>query len=69
MIVCVCHFVREEEIERAYRNGAWTPEAVTAATGAGSTCGCCRQFIAEMVSRMDHPEAAQALEPDSDSTG
>ena len=69
VIVCVCHFVREEDVERAYRCDAWTPKAIIAATSAGSTCGCCRQFIEELVGAMDHPEASQALEPDPDVPG
>ena len=53
MIVCVCHFVNEADIQRAYYAGAWTPEAVIMATGACSTCGCCRQTIEETVAALD----------------
>ncbi len=53
MIVCVCHFVREADIQRAYYEGAWTPEAVIMATGACSTCGCCRQMLEEVVAALD----------------
>jgi bacterioferritin-associated ferredoxin len=53
VIVCVCHFVREADIQRAYHQGAWTAEAVIMATGACSTCGCCRQMIEEVVAELD----------------
>jgi bacterioferritin-associated ferredoxin len=53
VIVCVCHFVREADIERAYHAGAWTAEAVIMATGACSTCGCCRQMLEEVVAALD----------------
>jgi len=53
VIVCVCHFVREADIQRAYYQGAWTSEAVIMSTGACSTCGCCRQMLEEVVAGLD----------------
>jgi bacterioferritin-associated ferredoxin len=62
VIVCVCHFVREADIQRAYYQGAWTPEAVIMATGACSTCGCCRQMLEEVVATLDEAAAAEERE-------
>jgi len=53
VIVCVCHFVREADIQRAYYEGAWTSEAVIMSTGACSTCGCCRQMLEEVIAGLD----------------
>lgn len=60
VIVCVCHFVREADIQRAYYEGAWTPEAVIMSTGACSTCGCCRQMLEEVVAALDQSARGDA---------
>lgn len=49
MIVCVCRFVSDRQIRSARASGAGTLEAVAAATGAGTDCGCCRGTIAKML--------------------
>jgi bacterioferritin-associated ferredoxin len=67
VIVCVCHFVREADIQRAYYEGAWTPEAVIMATGACSTCGCCRQMLEQVVAALD--QAVPEDEPETPSVG
>jgi len=52
MIVCVCHAVSEGSIRAAAASGA-SHEDVVAETGAGSSCGCCAEFVAAIV----HEEA------------
>jgi bacterioferritin-associated ferredoxin len=49
VIVCVCRFVSDRAIRAARAAGARTIEAVAAATGAGSGCGCCRGEITRIV--------------------
>jgi bacterioferritin-associated ferredoxin len=62
VIVCVCHFVNEADIRRAYYAGAWTAEAVIMATGACSTCGCCRQMLEETIAALDGSEQEEVPE-------
>ena len=48
MIVCICHAVSEGSIRAAAARGA-SHEDVIASTGAGSSCGCCSDFVAAIV--------------------
>jgi bacterioferritin-associated ferredoxin len=51
VIVCLCRGVSESDIRRVIERGAGTPDAVTAACGAGGDCGACtivlRDILAE----------------------
>lgn len=49
MIVCLCRFVTDRDVRAARARGADTVEAVSAATGAGTGCGCCRGAIATIL--------------------
>ncbi len=48
-VVCACHGVRRVTIDDAIRNGCDTPDAVGAATHAGTNCGSC---IPELVAAL-----------------
>jgi bacterioferritin-associated ferredoxin len=48
MIVCVCKGLSDRDISAAIRNGATGAEAVAAATGAGTDCGCCVEVVEEI---------------------
>jgi assimilatory nitrate reductase catalytic subunit len=48
-MVCVCLKVGAKAVEGAIAAGARTPDAVGAATGAGTNCGSCRPEIARMI--------------------
>jgi len=43
--VCICHAVTDLQVDVAIRAGADTADAVGAATGAGTSCGGCRNRI------------------------
>ncbi len=45
MIVCVCRRISDQAIDAAIAGGAHGPEAIAAATGAGTDCGCCKEAI------------------------
>lgn len=49
MYVCVCRAVTHVRVNAVIDAGAQTVDAVTAACGAGSDCGACREKIGEMV--------------------
>jgi bacterioferritin-associated ferredoxin len=49
MIVCSCLAVSSDEIEELVEDGVDTVAAVSAACGAGTDCGSCRQQIAEII--------------------
>jgi len=49
MIVCVCQNVSDRAIAAAAEKGAKDVGDVTRATGAGTSCGCCHETIAEML--------------------
>ena len=49
MILCICNVVSDREVDAAIEAGAGTVDAVGAATGAGTGCGCCRQAIADRI--------------------
>jgi assimilatory nitrate reductase catalytic subunit len=48
-MVCACLKVGAKTIDAAITAGAGTPDAVGAATGAGTNCGSCRPEIARMI--------------------
>lgn len=49
MFVCVCHAVRDSDVEKAIDGGACTREEVTKACGAGGDCGACHLRIEDMI--------------------
>jgi bacterioferritin-associated ferredoxin len=49
VIVCLCRAVSDHAIRAARDGGATTLEAVAAATGAGTGCGCCHSTIAKIL--------------------
>ncbi len=48
-VVCACHGVREATIDAAIRAGCATPDAIGAATRAGTNCGSC---VSELAARL-----------------
>ncbi len=55
MIVCLCRIVSDRTIRAAREAGAATVEAIGAATGAGTGCGCCRETIAKILAEPCRP--------------
>jgi bacterioferritin-associated ferredoxin len=51
VIICVCRGVSDRAVAAAIEAGADGAEAVAAATGAGTDCGCCRDAIEALMSR------------------
>ena len=49
MILCICKVVTDKQVDAAIQAGAHTVEAVGAATGAGTECGCCQQSIQDRI--------------------
>jgi bacterioferritin-associated ferredoxin len=49
VIVCVCRNVSDRTISAAIDAGAQDLGAIARATGAGTSCGCCRETIAAML--------------------
>jgi bacterioferritin-associated ferredoxin len=48
MIVCVCHAVSDARLRELVATGASEGEVVQL-TRAGTSCGCCRQAVTELV--------------------
>ena len=51
MYVCICKGVSQAVVGQAIASGARTVDAVGAATGAGTDCGCCRKTISRELKR------------------
>lgn len=49
MIVCCCKGISSQRLAELIANGADSLEAISAACGAGTDCGSCRDHIEEMV--------------------
>jgi bacterioferritin-associated ferredoxin len=60
VIVCVCRAVSDRTLRALVRDGARTPEELARATGAGTSCGCCREEIERLVAS-DHREACREV--------
>jgi bacterioferritin-associated ferredoxin len=63
--VCLCHGLSERDIRAAVACGARTLEEVSALTGCGTCCGCCREMAAALVAdaaatAMAEPRLARA---------
>ncbi len=43
MYVCICHGLSETDIRAAVARGVRTFEELSALTGCGTCCGCCRE--------------------------
>ena len=48
-IACACHNVTYGAVRKAVEQGAKTVEQVAAATGAGTACGKCREFLEYLI--------------------
>jgi bacterioferritin-associated ferredoxin len=59
--VCVCNGVTDRDIQRAVEEGCDSLEALSARTGCGSTCGCCRDYAAEALAQAMTPARALGL--------
>ena len=53
MIVCLCPGISESDILRVLAQGAGTPDAITAACGAGSDCGACTVLLADLLAESE----------------
>lgn len=49
MYVCICNGVTDHDIRRAAAEGCRDLAELTARTGCGGTCGCCRELAAEVL--------------------
>jgi len=49
VIVCLCRGVSERDVLRVIERGAGTPDAVTAACGAGGDCGACTLMLMDIL--------------------
>jgi bacterioferritin-associated ferredoxin len=49
VIVCVCRNLSDQAVDRAIHGGARTVADVARATGAGTSCGCCRETVEAMI--------------------
>jgi bacterioferritin-associated ferredoxin len=47
MVLCVCRYVTEREVDAVVQSGARTVDAVGERCGAGTDCGMCRDAIEE----------------------
>jgi bacterioferritin-associated ferredoxin len=60
MIVCSCHAVSDSTLREAAATGL-SPDEIAGITGAGSTCGACREVVADIVAESHGPcRGAQA---------
>jgi bacterioferritin-associated ferredoxin len=48
MIACLCHAVTDAEIRAAAAAGR-SVEEIARSTGAGTSCGCCAEYVAGIV--------------------
>jgi bacterioferritin-associated ferredoxin len=55
VIVCLCKVVSDRAIRAARDAGAVTLQAIGAATGAGTGCGCCRDAVARILAEPCRP--------------
>jgi bacterioferritin-associated ferredoxin len=47
MVLCICKAVTERQLDAAIHAGARSLDEISARTGAGSDCGCCKEEIEE----------------------
>jgi bacterioferritin-associated ferredoxin len=60
MIVCLCAGVATSTIRALIERGAACPEDVTAACGAGGSCGACLGSLTDLLAERD---GARAFDP------
>jgi bacterioferritin-associated ferredoxin len=53
VIICLCRGVSESDIRRVIERGAGTPDAVTAACGAGGDCGACTLMLCDLLAESE----------------
>lgn len=51
MIICLCHGVRDRDLDAAISTGAGTVEDVGRACGAGTGCGACIPDVEDRLAR------------------
>lgn len=61
MFVCICHAVKDTEVQAAIEGGADCREAVTRACGAGGDCGACHEHIEKMIASHRQLVSASSL--------
>ena len=49
MYVCLCHGVTDKTIREAAQSGVDGLETLTAMTGCGASCGCCKTLALEIL--------------------
>ena len=49
MIVCVCHYISDSAVRAKVRAGVCSVDALAAELGVGTSCGCCRECVREVV--------------------
>lgn len=49
MLVCVCHGVKDQDIERAIQNGINSMRQLSDKLHLGTSCGCCVDFADEFL--------------------
>ncbi len=54
MIVCCCHAVSDRMLREAASVGL-SPEQIESATGAGTSCGVCREAVADIIAESHGP--------------
>ena len=63
MIVCLCRGVSESDIRRVIERGAGTPDAVTAACGAGGDCGACALMLIDILAENEAASVGAGARP------
>jgi len=49
MYVCLCHGVTDKAIREAAESGVEGMAELTASTGCGGSCGCCRELALQIL--------------------
>ena len=49
MYVCLCHGVTDKAIREAAQSGVESLDELTASTGCGSSCGCCKELALQIL--------------------
>jgi bacterioferritin-associated ferredoxin len=49
MIVCICNAITEQELREVAGRDARTPEAAYARLGCEPQCGCCLDYVQEII--------------------
>ncbi|MBE5316657.1 MAG: (2Fe-2S)-binding protein [Xanthomonadales bacterium] len=49
MYVCLCHGVTDKAIREAAQSGVESLDELSATTGCGSSCGCCKALALEIL--------------------